>query len=156
MTTSEFDGTQVGTDGHRYPVGDERLDDAPPEPGLAGRVAALEAAAADNAPGEWHVVGGDGEPDYDNGAGSVRFRREGDLVRVTGRASSFAPYDTLFTLPEGFRPTSPDATVIVLPGPGQTPTTDQSYAWFRPDGGVEMGDFNEVFFEGVTFVAPLD
>ncbi len=69
----------------------------------------------------WHLVGGVGEPAFQNSWGNlgagfqpVRFRRQGDEVTIEGVAAGGGLGTTVFTLPVGYRPLAikPVANVI--------------------------------------------
>jgi hypothetical protein len=148
-------GGLVGAQGPQGPVGPQGI------PGIQGggdagtlntlTAAQIEAAASAVAqsacqpsPQAWHTVGAQGEPGFAYGRGwqgGLRFRKEGDMVRLAGSISRASSYDApvIFTLPGGMRPTA-----IVTFG------TVMVYI----DGSVALTpicDDDAACFDGITF-----
>lgn len=126
--------------------------------GTAGTPGSSGAAAV----GAWHYVGTPGEvpfgSTFSNSGSSdpVRFRLEGDVVRLQGYAKSSQggkwddfPTRLVFTLPAGFRPS--DAEVL-LAIPGQN-AAEPGHLYIDKDGGLFLSGTTTGFasFAGVTF-----
>ncbi len=108
--------------------------------------------------GAWHTVGAAGEPAFGTGfqaeAGQrVRFRLEGDVVRLAGMFdTAVAPWDNttapVFTLPVGMRPTTPARFITI----GEQ-TSVHGYVFVNLAGEVYARGATNVFghLEGITF-----
>jgi hypothetical protein len=110
----------------------------------------------------WHVVGAAGEVPFgltfsnSDATDPLRYRREGDVVRLQGRVDSTQggtwngyPTRLVFTLPTGFRPPGP-GTFIPITGAA---TTEPGAIAIQPNGDVYLNGSDSGFasFTGVTF-----
>lgn len=143
-------------------------DNAIASPEVAnGSLKAVDVAAAERVKfrgiTRWHNVGAVGEvqfgatfSNYSSTINPIRFRREGDVVRLDGQGKSSQvglwgdwPLKLVFTLPSGFRPMTPLFQPITGANMAQACVVS-----IAADGGVYLGSCNQSGFlslRGVTF-----
>lgn len=107
------------------------VSQVPVSPGSSGGTTVADLATLE----DWHYVGEDGEPAFENGwanAGLVpvlplAFRiREAGIVDIHGKVEDGSAGTTVFTLPEGYRPSS-TSWAVVYGGTGSGPVVSMAY-----------------------------
>ena len=112
---------------------------------------------------DWHYVGEAGEPAFENGWENVpgdtnlAFRiRETGVVDLHGAVQSGTPGSTIFTLPEGYRPTADTGVTALWALTDLTPLTPSAlpFATVTTAGAVSTADAIAAAFGGQFFLVP--